>query len=215
VFLRREGLKVGKEACQRLWSEQGLQVPKKRPRRRIAGSRPRPLAPAQANSVWSYDFVYDACANGQKLKCLTVVDEYTREALAIDVAGSIRSSRVIEILAKLISVRGAPRYLRSDNGPEFVSTALLSWVVEQGIETALIDPGKPWQNGTNESFNGKFRRECLAMEWFRNRIEAMVVIEGWRQHYNTVRPHSSLNYATPEAFSRTGTKGLLSGAISS
>jgi putative transposase len=108
--------------------------------------------------------VYDACANGQKLKCLTVVDEYTREALAIDVAGSIRSSRVIEILAKLISVRGAPRYLRSDNGPKFVSTALLSWVVEQGIETASIDPGKPWQNGTNESFNGKFRDECLSAE---------------------------------------------------
>jgi putative transposase len=99
--------------------------------------------------VWSYDFVYDACANGQQLKCLTVVDEYTREALAIDVAGSIRSSRLIDVLAKLISVRRPPRYLRRDNGPEFVSTALLSWVVEQGIETALIDPGKPWQNGTN------------------------------------------------------------------
>jgi putative transposase len=186
VFLAREGIAVGKEKCSRLWAEQGLQVPKKRPRRRVAASRPRPLAPATANSVWSYDFVFDACANGQQIKCLTVVDEYTREALAIDVAGSIRSSRVIEVLAKLISTRGAPRYLRSDNGPEFVSVALLKWVSEQGIECALIDPGKPWQNGTTESFNGKFRDECLAMEWFRNRLEARIVIEDWRQHYTSI-----------------------------
>lgn len=212
IFLGREGIEVGKERCGRLWAEQGLQVPRKRPRRRIAGSRPRPLAPAQANSVWSYDFVFDACANGQQIKCLTVVDEYTREALAIDVAGSIRSARVIEVLARLISLRGAPRYLRSDNGPEFVSIALLKWVAEQGMECALIDPGKPWQNGTTESFNGKFRDECLAMEWFRNRLEARVVIEDWRRHYNGVRPHSSLNYETPEAFSRKAFKDLSTGA---
>jgi len=142
-----------------------------------------------------------------------VVDEYTRESLAIDVAGSIRSARVIEVLSKLISLRGAPRYLRSDNGPEFVSRALLKWVTEQAIELALIDPGKPWQNGTTESFNGKFRDECLAMEWFRNRIEAKIVIEDWRQHYNSVRPHSSLNYETPEAFSKKAFNDLLTGAI--
>jgi putative transposase len=191
----------------------GLQVPKKRPRRRVATSRPRPFAPAAANSVWSYDFVFDACANGQQLKCLTVVDEYTRESLAIDVAGSIRSARVIEVLSKLISVRGAPRHLRSDNGPEFVSVALLKWVSEQGMECALIDPGKPWQNGTTESFNGKFRDECLAMEWFRNRLEAKDVIEDWRQHYNQVRPHSSLHYETPEAFARKTATVLSTGAI--
>jgi putative transposase len=215
VFLGREGIMVGDDKCRRLWAANGLQVPRKRPRRRIAGSRPRPLAPAMANSVWSYAFVFDACANGQQIKCLTVVDEYTRESLAIDVAGSIRSTRVIEVLSKLISVRGAPRYLRSDNGPEFVSLALLKWVTEQGMECALIDPGKPWQNGTTESFNGKFRDECLAMEWFRNRLEARVVIEDWRQHYNTVRPHSSLNYETPEAFSRKKSTALLTGAIPS
>lgn len=213
VFLGREGIEVGKDKCRRLWAEQGLQVPKKRPRRRVAASRPRPLAPATANSVWSYDFVFDACANGQQLKCLTVVDEYTRESLAIDVAGTIRSTRVIEVLSKLISMRGAPRYLRSDNGPEFVSVALLKWVSEQGMECALIDPGKPWQNGTTESFNGKFRDECLAMEWFRNRLEAKVVIEDWRQHYNQVRPHSSLHYETPEAFARKTATALLTGAI--
>lgn len=213
VFLERDGIVIGDDKCSRLWAENGLQVPRKRPRRRIATSRPRPFAPARPNSVWSYDFVFDACANGQQVKCLTVVDEYTRESLAIDVAGSIRSARVIEVLSKLISIRGAPRYLRSDNGPEFVSRALLKWVTEQAIELALIDPGKPWQNGTTESFNGKFRDECLAMEWFRNRIEAKVVIEDWRRHYNSVRPHSSLNYETPEAFSKKATKDLLTGAI--
>ena len=115
VFLGREGIEVGKDRCGRLWAEHGLQVPKKRSRKRIATGRPRPMAPMKANSVWSYDFVFDACANGQQLKCLTVVDEFTRESLAIDVAGSIRSARVIEVLSKLISSRGAPRYLRSDN----------------------------------------------------------------------------------------------------
>lgn len=120
---------------------------------------------------------------------------------------------MIEVLTKLISARGAPHYLRSDSGPEFVSTALLSWFVDQGIETALIDPGKPWQNGTNESFNGKFRDEWLVMEWFRNRIEAKVVSEDWRRYYNQVRPHSSLDDETPEAFSKKVPTDLLTGAI--
>jgi transposase InsO family protein len=114
--------------------------------------------------------------NGQQLKCLTLIDEFTKEALAIDVAGSIRSTRVIEVLSRVMTHRGAPAYLRSDNGPEFVATALLKWATRNGIETALIDPGKPWQNGTTESFNGRFRDECLSVEWFRNRLEARVVI---------------------------------------
>jgi putative transposase len=213
IFLRREGLEVGVGRCSRLWSQAGLQLPKKRRRRRVAGSRPRPHAPAALNSVWSYDFVFDACADGKQLKCLTVVDEFSKEALAIDVAGSIRSKRVIDVLSRLISIRGAPRNLRSDNGPEFVSTALLKWVLEEGIESALIDPGKPWQNGTNESFNGKFRDECLAMEWFRNRVEAKVVIEDWRVHYNDVRPHSSINYQTPNEFRRSLETNLSTGAV--
>ena len=162
--------------------------------------RPRPCTPIQANQVWAYDFVFDACANGQQIKCLTIVDEFTRECLAIDVAGSLRSARVIEVLAKLVSVRGAPKYLRSDNGSEFISKAILWWVLEQKVETALIDPGKPWQNGSNESFNGKFRDECLGMHWFKNRLDAKVVIEDWRQEYNAVRPHSSLGYLTPLEF---------------
>ncbi|MEY4763211.1 MAG: hypothetical protein RLZZ200_3068, partial [Pseudomonadota bacterium] len=147
-----------------------------------------------------YDFVYDACANGQQLKCLTIVDEHTRESLAIDVAGSIRSGRVIEVLSRLVSEHGAPRYLRSDNGPEFVSKAVLKWLAETNIDTAHSDPGKPWQNGLDESFNGKFRDECLILEWFRNRAEAKPIIENWRRHYNEVRPHSSLGYLTPAEF---------------
>jgi putative transposase len=161
VFLGRDGHAMSFERAYRLWRLAGLQVPRKRPRRRIAAARPRPAAPTGANQVWSYDFVFDWCANGQKLKCLTVTDEWTREGLAIEVDGRIRSSRVIEVLSRLVSERGAPLYLRSDNGPEFVSHALLAWIVDQGIDTALIDPGKPWQNGTGESFNGKFRDECL------------------------------------------------------
>lgn len=129
-----------------------------------------------------------------------IIDEYTRECLAIDVAGSIRSNRVIEVLSRLVSERGAPHHLRSDNGPEFVSKSLLSWIVDHGLEVALIDPGKPWQNGMVESFNGKFRDECLSMEWFRSRMEVKVVIENWRRTYNEVRPHSSLGKMTPTAF---------------
>ena len=200
VFLERDGHVMGTDRAYRLWALAGLQVPRKRPRRRVASGRPRPQAPTQANQVWAYDFVFDACANGQQLKCLTVVDEYTRECLAIDVAGSIRSGRVIDVLSRLMSERGCPQVLRSDNGPEFVSKAILTWVLRSGLDSALIDPGKPWQNGTNESFNGKFRDECLAMEWFRTRAEAKAVIETWRQHYNEVRPHSSLRNLTPTAF---------------
>jgi len=211
IFLRRDGIQIGKERCDRLWAKAGLQVPRKR-RRKRTGTTLRPLAPTMRNSVWSYDFVYDACANGQKLKCLTVVDEYTRECLAIDVNSSIRSSRVIDVLSRLMRTHGVPRYLRSDNGPEFVSKALIEWATKESLQLALIEPGKPWQNGTNESFNGKFRDECLSMEWFRHRLEAKVVIEDWRTHYNNVRPHSSLDYKTPIEFKLTLENNLTTGA---
>ena len=211
VFMEQLGHAMGADKALRLWQKAGLQVPRKRPRKRVAHSRPRPQLPSGANEVWAYDFVHDACANGQQLKCLTIIDEYTRECLAIDVAGSIRSNRVIEVLSRLVSERGAPRHLRSDNGPEFVSKSLLRWGTGQGLGMALIDPGKPWQNGMVESFNGKFRDECLSMEWFRSRTEAKVVIEDWRRTYNEVRPHSSLGKMTPGAYARmvgnTSTQG--------
>jgi putative transposase len=200
IFLRRQGHELGVHRTHRLWRQAGLQLPRRGPRRRIASGRPRPLPAANANVVWAYDFVFDATADGRQIKCLTVVDEFTHECLAIDVAGSIRSKRVIEVLSRLISAHGAPLFLRSDNGPEFVSRAILEWIAESGIATALIDPGKPWQNGTNESFNGRFRDECLSLEWFRSRAEAKVVIEAWRRHFNAIRPHSSLNYLTPLEF---------------
>jgi len=181
VFLTRRGNVMSADRAHRLWRLNGLQVPRKRPRRRLSTGRPRPLPAMRANHVWAYDFVFDACANGQQLKCLTVIDEYTRECLAIDVAGSIRSGRVIEVLSKLVTVHGAPQYLRSDNGPEFVSRAVLRWLTEANIDTAYIDPGKPWQNGSNESFNGKLRDECLNMQWFKNRIDAKTLIEEFRR----------------------------------
>ncbi len=200
IFLGREGHRMSCTRAYRLWRRGGLQLPRRRPRRRVAARRPRPTPASARNHVWALDFVFDACANGQQLKCLAVVDEWTRECLAIDVAGSIRSGRVVEVLSKLVSIHGAPRHLRSDNGPEFVATAIIRWAVELGISTAHIAPGKPWENGTEESFNGKFRDECLSLEWFRSRAEAVAVIELWRQHYNQVRPHSSLGYKTPDEF---------------
>jgi putative transposase len=200
IFLRREGFHMSRHRAHRLWRIAELQLPRRRSQRRVASSRPRPIPATDANFLWAYDFVFDACANGHSRKCLTIIDEFTRECLAIDVAGSIRSQHVIEVLARLISERGAPRYLRSDNGPEFVSKAILEWLEKAGIETALIDPGKPWQNGMDESFNGRFRDECLSLEWFRSRRDAKVIIETWRRHYNEVRPHSSLDYLTPYEF---------------
>ena len=200
IFLARDGYPMSAGRTYRLWRLAKLQVPRKRGRKRVASSRPRPEAPTAMNQVWSYDFVFDRSANGQQLKCLTVTDEFTKEGLAIDVDGRIRSPRVIDVLSRLVSERGAPKFLSSDNGPEFVSRKLLSWIVAQKIDIALIDPGKPWQNGVGESFNGKFRDECLSLEWFRSRAEAKVVIESWRRHYNEVRPHSSLSYLTPAAF---------------
>jgi len=206
VLLERRGHAMSPDRAHRLWRQAGLQVPRRRPRRKISTGRPRPLPPTGIGHVWTYDFVFDACANGQQLKCLTVLDEYSRECLAIDVAGGIRSGRVIEVLTQLISIHGPPRYIRSDNGPEFVARAILRWVSQANIETAYIDPGKPWQNAAGESFNGKFRDECLSLEWFRNRIDAKIVIEGWRRHYNETRPHSSLGYLTPAEFKQLSSK---------
>ena len=213
IFLGRRGHQMSPDRAYRLWQLAGLQVQRKRPRRRVASSRPRPVPALEANHVWAYDFLFDACANGQQLKCLTIIDEYTRESLAIDVAGSIRSGRLIEVLTKLVSEHGAPKHLRSDNGPEFVSKAVLKWLLQSNIDTALIDPGKPWQNGADESFNGKFRDECLSLEWFRNRTEAKIVIENWRRHYNEVRPHSSLSYQTPVEFKSKRSSTNPNGAI--
>ncbi len=154
----------------------------------------------QPNHVWTYDFVHDACANGQRLKILTLTDEFTRESLAIEVATRMSARQVIQVLHRVIRVRGTPGYLRSDNGPEFIARAVQRWLQQQHIQTAYIEPGSPWQNAYGESFNGRLRDECLNMEWFRNLPEAQVVIARWRREYNEERPHSSLAYQTPQAF---------------
>ncbi|MDP9993855.1 putative transposase [Variovorax boronicumulans] len=159
--------------------------------------RPRIHTPFKANMVWAYDFVFDTTASGQQIKCLTVVDEYTRECPAIDVAGAIRSKRAIEVLSRLVSLHGGATVHALGQRAEFVSQTILEWIAHAGIATVLNDPGKPWQNGTDESLNGKFRDEYLPIEWFRSRREAAVLIEAWRNHYNEVRPHSSLQYSTP------------------
>jgi putative transposase len=206
VFLARDGHKMSNGRARRLWTNASLQVPRKPARKRIPSGRPRTNAPTGANQVWCYDFVFATAANGQQIKCLTVTDEWTNEGLAIEVAGRIRTQGVIDVLARLIAERGAPTHLRVRNGPEFVSQAILNWIIDQKITSALIDPGKPWQNGKVESFNGKFRDECLNVEYFRSRAEAKVVIETWRKHYNEVRPHSGLQYLTPNEYVAKGAK---------
>ncbi len=196
ALLRRTEV-INIKRVQRVWGAAQLQVPQRKPRRRIQGGTARPRTPTQPNEVWAYDFIHDRCANGQKLKLLTVVDEWTRECLAIKVDGRLTATRVIQVLNELIRRHGPPRYVRSDNGPEFIAHAVRTWLTDSGIQTAYIDAGKPWQNGTNESFNGKFRDECLNLEWFRHRTEARILIEQWRWQYNEQRPHSSLGYRTP------------------
>ncbi len=201
AVLRRDGQRVNDKRVHRLWQQEKLSLPLRRPKRLRRGQAtamcPRAMRP---NHVWTYDFVFDRCANGQKLKILTVVDEYTRESLAVETATSIRSGKVLSVLGALIAERGVPEHLRSDNGPEFVAARVRQWLSEQSIKTLYIEPGSPWENAVGESFNGRLRDECLNVEWFRNLGEAKVVIESWRRHYNQERPHSSLDYRTPSEF---------------
>lgn len=201
ALLRRDGDEVNHKRVHRVWQEAKLSLPRRRPRKRRVGVRAITCAQAlRPNHVWTYDFVFDRCANGQQIKLLTVVDEYTRESLAIRVATSIRSRAVIEVLSRLIAERGAPQCLRSDNGSEFIAARVRAWLKEKGVETLYIEPGSPWQNAKGESFNGRLRDECLNVEWFRNPREATVTVETWRRHYNQHRPHSSLAYRTPGEF---------------
>src|SRR5690606_17305406 len=149
------------------------------------------------NHVWTYDILHDQLANGQRFKTLSVLDEFTRECLAIHIGQSIRAREVTQVLSQVMTRRGAPAYLRSDNGSEFTATAVMVWLRDQRVGPAFIAPGRPWQNGYIESFHSRFRDECLNREWFRSGAEAAQVIEAWRQQYNTKRPHSSLGYRTP------------------
>jgi transposase InsO family protein len=172
-------------------------LPRRRPRRKLrTGARVRPWAD-RPNAVWTYDLIHDACTDGSRFKCLTVGDEFTKECLAITVARSLPADRVLQGLVQLVARRGAPQYLRSDNGPEFIARRIQRWLAREGITTAYIDPGKPWQNGVGESFHSRFRDECLNQEAFFTVREAAVLIEQFRRTYNEARPHSSLRYDTP------------------
>lgn len=196
ALLRREGQTVNRKRVRRVWRSLGLNV-RRRKHRKLRTGMQRALAPTGANQVWAYDFMFDTCGNGQKFKALTVVDEWTRECLAIEVGSSIDAVRVIAVLEALFAKYGTPAVLRSDNGPEFIARALRIWALMNHSELATIEPGKPWQNGSVESFNGTFRAECLDREWFAHLREARIVIDQWRWEYNTKRPHSSLGYRTP------------------
>jgi transposase InsO family protein len=201
VLLCREGLRVNVKRVHRLWKEAGLGLPKKRPKRRQYGPKGAVVNKAQhPNHVWSYDFVEDRTAKGGRLKILAVVDEYTRECLALHVDKRITSQGVLCTLEWLFLLHGRPGHIRSDNGPEFVAKAVQQWIADKGSSTLYIHPGSPWENAYIESFNDKFRDECLNMEVFKNGQEAREVIEAWRIEYNEVRPHSSLNYQTPAHF---------------
>ena len=200
ALLRAEGWVVNRKRVERIWREEGLKVPAKQPKRgRLYlndGSCIR-LRPCFKNHVWSYDFVSDRLHNGKRIRMLTVIDEYTRKCLAIRVGSSLKSDDVLDTLSTLFITEGVPGYIRSDNGSEFTAKSLREWIGSIGVKTAYIEPGSPWENGYNESFNGKLRDELLNGEIFYSLKEAQVLIEQWRRHYNEVRPHSSLGYRPP------------------
>jgi len=201
ALLKREDFKINLKCVYRLWKQENLSLPKKRPRKPRAKATVGIVPSAtRANQVWTYDFVFDQSLSGKSLKMLTLIDEYTRECLAVEVGVSITSERVRRILQRICADKGSPKLIRSDNGSEFIGKAVNGWLAENGIKPIFIEPGKPWQNGKGESFNGKLRDECLSREWFSSVKEAQVVIEKWRKFYNEERPHSSLGYLTPLEF---------------
>jgi putative transposase len=191
--------KVNQKRVRRLWRRHRLQV-RRVVRKRLRRERPERLQAAYPGHIWAYDFVEDALADGTPLRLLTVMDEFTREGLTIDVAFTTSAERVIGVLSALFGQHGAPAHLRSDNGAEFVAIAVQTWLTQCGVQTLYIEPGKPWQNGKEERFNGTVRDECLNLHVFTSLAEACVRLSAYRQHYNSERPHSQLGYLTPLAF---------------
>ena len=203
ALLKREGERINRKKILRLWRKAGLALKRRPSRIRRKGNRVEgPLRATYPRHVVTYDFVFDRTADGRALKILTVVDEFTREALAIAVGYRMTAVQVMWVLARAFKAGGWPEYLRSDNGPEFVAEALETWLKGRGVVTHHIDPGSPWQNGYGESFNGKLRAECLDLEIFETDEEARRVLEAWRVQYNVSRPHSSLGYRTPDEVKR-------------
>ena len=200
VMLRDDGWRVNHKRVERIWRQEGLKVPKRQPKRGrlwLNDSSCVRLRPTHRNHVWSYDFVSERTHDGRPLKIMTLIDEFSRECLALLVERHITSDDVLYCLAELFIRHGVPEHIRSDNGPEFTAKAVRQWLEHIGVQTLFIEPGSPWENGYNESFNGKFRDELLNRELFFTLKEAQVVIENWRRQYNTIRPHSSLNDRPP------------------
>jgi putative transposase len=200
ALLRQAGWRVNRKRVERIWRREGLKVPARQPKRDrlwLADGSCIRLRPERPNQVWAYDFVEDRTRDGRKFRMLCVVDEFTREALAVRVARKLDSHDVIEVLAELCLARGVPEHIRSDQGPEFIAAAVKGWIAAVGAKTAYIEKSSPWENGYVESFNGKLRDELLNVEIFNALQEAQVLIENWRRHYNTVRPHSALGYRPP------------------
>ena len=199
IVLEQSGEQVNHKRIYRVYREAGLMIRRRTRRRLLRTGSPRP-ALTGANQEWALDFVHDAAQSGRKFRALSVVDPYTRECLALEVATSMGSRQVTRVLERIVSERGRPQAIRSDNGPEFTARYFLAWCVERKIEPVHIEPGKPVQNAFVESFHGKLRDECLNASWFQNLFDARRKIAAWREEYNDERPRSSLGYRTPAAF---------------
>jgi transposase InsO family protein len=202
--LRQDGWQVNAKRIYRLWRREGLKVPQKKRKKRRLGSSENSCDRRRAecaNDVWCWDFIFDHTTSGSQLKWLSIVDEYTRECLCLKVGRSITSEDVLDTLAELFAMRGIPQHIRSDNGPEFVATAIQRWLRQTSIKALYVEPGSPWENGYAESFHSRFRDEFLALEEFESLAAARVLTATWRAEYNDFRPHSSLGYQTPSEFS--------------
>ena len=200
ALLRDAGWQVNAKRVERLWRREGLKVPQKQPKKRrlwLHDGLCVRLRPAHRDHVWSYDFVHHRTDDGRAFRILNILDEYTRECLLIRVRRKLASWDVLEALSELFLRRGVPGFIRSDNGPEFVAGSVRRWITTVGAKTAYIEPGSPWENGYVESFNARFRDELLNCEIFTSLREAQILIEAWRRHYNTERPHSALGYRPP------------------
>ena len=203
ALLRAEGYRAGATRMLRLWRQEGLKVPQKKRKRRRLGASANGLVHKRAEAkghVWTWDFVFDRTTAGSPLKWLSIVDEYTRECLALKVDRSITSEDVIDTLAELLAMRGVPKHIRSDNGPEFIAHALRKWLAQVGVETLYVEPGSPWENGYVESFHSRLRDEFLAVEEFESLAAARKLTAAWKDDYNHRRPHGSLGYVAPAVF---------------
>ena len=210
ALLRMEGRDVNHKKVERIWREEGLQLPKRHKKRRRLYHKDSPvirLRPLHQNHIWSVDFVHDKLSSGRPYKMLTVLDEFTRQALCVEVRPKMGSADVLEALYPLLLKHGKPEYIRSDNGSEFIAAALQIWLRKVGIKPIQIYPGSPWENGYNERFNGTLRHEVLNAEWFTSVRQAQAVINMWLKEYNHIRPHQSLNMRppVPETLNQTGT----------